>query len=472
MKVFEKILDKRLRQLVCISDTQFAYRRGKSCTDAIFVIRRLQENYMEKNKKLFHIFVDLQKAFDRIPREVIRWALRRQMVTESLIDLVMSLYDDTRSRVCVAGGTSEEFNVKVGVHQGSSLSPLLFILVMEEATKDCRRGELRELLYADDLVLTGESKEEVEQMFKDWKREMESKGLKVNIEKTKMMISGNKEDSPVQTGRYPCGVCGRGVGVNSILCHSCGKWCHKRCSKRQSLDGATSFRCPACLRSPNQGEEKAVKCIIDGDEIEMVKDFCYLGDVLCCEGGADRAVKARISAAWRKWRDLASLLKNRHVPLKYRGSIYNTCIRPVLLYGSESWSLTKRLEHQLLSCDRRMLPLMCGVSLSDRVENSAVAGRCHIAPLEASLRERRLRWFGHVKRRNGEGAIGRVLETEVSGSRPRGRPKKSWISNIKEDMKELGLTEHDCQDRNRWKNVITSNPQKRKRRRQTEKVKK
>ena len=115
--------------------------------------------------EFYHIVVDLEKAFDKVPRPAIGWALRRQRVPESLIDLVMALYRETRSRVRVAGETSDSFEIGVGVHQESVLSLLLFILVMEEATRECRVGGLWELLYADDLALTAETQEEVELMF-------------------------------------------------------------------------------------------------------------------------------------------------------------------------------------------------------------------------------------------------------------------------------------------------------------------
>ena len=91
-------------------------------------------------KELHHIFVDLEKAFDRVPRRVIEWALRRQNVPKRMVQLIMALYVNTNSRVKTFIGTSKEFEIKVGVHQGSALSPLLFILVMEEATRECRKS--------------------------------------------------------------------------------------------------------------------------------------------------------------------------------------------------------------------------------------------------------------------------------------------------------------------------------------------
>ena len=99
-----------------------------------------------RKKKLYHIFADLEKAFDKIPRTVIRWALHRQRVPERLINSVMALYRDTRSSVRLVGETSVDFGIEVGVHQGYVLSILLFIVVMEEATKECRVGDPWELL--------------------------------------------------------------------------------------------------------------------------------------------------------------------------------------------------------------------------------------------------------------------------------------------------------------------------------------
>ena len=185
---------------------------GRSTTDAIFILRQLQEKYCQNKQKLYHIFVDLEKAFDKVPRRVVEWALRKQLVPEYIVKLVMALYNESFSKVRFAGSISDRFPVNVSVHQGSALSPHLFILVMEEVTKECRTGDPWELLYADDLALTGETKDEVTSMFMRWKEAMESKGLKVNMEKTKVIVTG-KVGEIVQSGRFPCSVCGQGVGA-------------------------------------------------------------------------------------------------------------------------------------------------------------------------------------------------------------------------------------------------------------------
>ena len=75
-----------------------------------------------------------------------------------------------------------------------------------------------------------------------------------------------------------------------------------------------------------------------------MQEFSYLGDVLDCEAGVERAVRARVSAAWKKWREMAALLTDKRTPLSIRGSAYESCIRSVMLYGSETWAMTMKDE--------------------------------------------------------------------------------------------------------------------------------
>ena len=102
----------------------------------------------------------------------------------SLVRAVMSLYDNAKTRVRVGSAYSEEFKVKVGVHQGSVLSPLLFAIVVDVITENARRGVVNESLYADDLILMSETMEDLKERFWNWKNALESKGLKVNTRKT------------------------------------------------------------------------------------------------------------------------------------------------------------------------------------------------------------------------------------------------------------------------------------------------
>ena len=109
-----------------------------------------------------------------------------------MVRAVISFYDGAKIRVRVGSAYSEEFKVGVGVHQGSVLSPLLFAIVVDVITGNARRGVVNELLYADDLVLTDETMKDLKEKFWNWKDALESKGLKVNPRKTKVMVSGSE----------------------------------------------------------------------------------------------------------------------------------------------------------------------------------------------------------------------------------------------------------------------------------------
>ena len=146
------------------------------------------KKYLAANKRLYIAFVDLEKAFDRVPRKVIWWALRKFGVEEWIVRLLQRMYANALSLVRVGEGYSEEFEVKVGVHQGSVLSQLLFIIVLEALSQEFCSGVPWEDLYADDLVIIAESLEECVRRLLTWKEAMEKKGLRVNAEKTKIMI--------------------------------------------------------------------------------------------------------------------------------------------------------------------------------------------------------------------------------------------------------------------------------------------
>ena len=113
-------------------------------------------------------FVDLEIAFDRVPRKVLEWAMRKKGIPEVLVRSVMSLYEGAKTRVRVDTELSEELEVKVGMHQGSVLSPFLLVLVVDVITEFARDDELNELLYADDIILTSETIEGLRTKLLKW----------------------------------------------------------------------------------------------------------------------------------------------------------------------------------------------------------------------------------------------------------------------------------------------------------------
>ena len=132
----------------------------------------------------------------------------------------MAMYSGSKSRVRINNVLGNKFSVKVGIHQGSVLSPLLFIIVLEALSSECRNRSVWEL-YADDLVIIAKSLKELEDSYCSWKYSIENKGLIVSMKKTKVMVSALNHGPSFQSGKHSCGVCFIRVGVGSILCTLC-----------------------------------------------------------------------------------------------------------------------------------------------------------------------------------------------------------------------------------------------------------
>ena len=139
---------------------------GKSTVDAIFIVRQLMEKRIEGNLSVFCGFVDLEKAYDLVPRKVLYWCLWKKGVTEKLVRLVTETYRNAKTAVRTAGGVSREFEIKVGLHQGSALSPLLFAVIINVLSEHLLAKNLWELLFADDLAIMADSEELQERLIK------------------------------------------------------------------------------------------------------------------------------------------------------------------------------------------------------------------------------------------------------------------------------------------------------------------
>ena len=164
----------------------------------------------EKNKKLYLGFMDLQQAFDRVDRNALWQVLMIYGVGGKLLNAIKSMYVDSEACVRINGMEGEWFKVNSGVRQGCVMSPWLFNLYMDGVIKELLMGMEMEgvkmkmngaewkvpcLLYADDLVLCGESEESLSRLVERFGRICKRRGLKVNVDKSKVMVIG-KERTP------------------------------------------------------------------------------------------------------------------------------------------------------------------------------------------------------------------------------------------------------------------------------------
>ena len=395
MKLWERVIEHRLRGMTRVTMNQFGFMPGRSTIEAIFLIRHVMERYREQKKDLHMVFIDLEKAYDKIPRNVMWWALDRHKVPTKYVALIKDMYNNVMTRVRTSDGDTDDFPIKIGLHQGSTLSPYLFALVMDEVTRDIQGDIPWCMLFADDVVLVDESRAGVNRKLELWRQTLESKGFRLSRTKTEYM----------------------------------------RCDF-----GATH-------------EEGDVS--LEGQVVPKRDTFRYLGSMLQRDGDIDEDVSHRIKAGWMKWRQASGVLCDKKVPQKLKGKFYRTAIRPAMLYGAECWPTKRRHVQQLSVAEMRMLRWICGHTRMDRVRNDDIRDRLGIAPIEEKLIQHRLRWFGHVQRRPPEAPVhSGILKHDGNMRRGRGRPKLTWEETIRRDLKDWSIPRDLSLDRSAWKAAI------------------
>ena len=389
MKLWERVVERRLRSELTFSEQQYGFMPGKSTTDALFALRVLMEKYREGQKELHCVFVDLEKAYDKVPREEVWYCMRKSGLAEKYVRIVQDMYDDSITAVRCAVGVTEGFEVKVGLHQGSALSPCLFAMVMDRITDDIREEAPWTMMFADDIVICSESKEWLERKLESWRYALERRGMKVNRRKTEYMCVNERQD---------------------------------------------------------KGTVK-----MQGEEVAKVEDFKYLGSTVQSNGECGREVKKRVQAGWNGWRRMSGVICDRRVSARVKGKVYRVAVRPAMLYGLETVALTKRQEAEMEVAELKMLRFSLGVTRMDKIRNEYIRGTAQVGRFGEKTREARLRWYGHVLRKD-DGYIGRrMLKMELPGKRKRGRPKRRFMDVVKEDMAEVEVKEEDADDRSNWR---------------------
>ena len=133
----------------------------KDHVQVLFRISRSMERYRDMKKDLHMVFIDLEKAYERVPRDILCRILEKKGVRVACIQAIKDMYNGARTAVRTHEGQTESFPITVGLHQGSSLSPYLFALVMDELTRHIEDDIPWCMLFADDIMLIDETQEGV-----------------------------------------------------------------------------------------------------------------------------------------------------------------------------------------------------------------------------------------------------------------------------------------------------------------------
>ena len=125
-----------------------------------------------------------------------------------------------------------------------------------------------------------------------------------------------------------------------------------------------------------------------------------------------------------------------------------------MVYGLETVAVTKKQVEEMEVAEMKMLKFTLGVTRKDKIRNKHIRSTVKVERLGMKMRKGRLRWYGHVMRRDQEYVGRKMMEMELPGKRRRGRPKRRFLDVVKEDMKKVGVKEMDIEDRKMWRMMI------------------
>ena len=197
---------------------------------------------------------------------------------------------------------------------------------------------------------------------------------------------------------------------------------------------------------------------MEDTKVPRVKEFKYLGSTVQKSGGCEREVKKRVQAGWNGWRRVLGIICDKRLPARVKGKVYSSVVRPAMAYGLETVAVTKKQMEEMKVTEMKMLRFAMGVTRKDKIRNEHIRSTVKVERLGMKMkmkrREGRLRWYGHVMRRDKEYVGRKMMEMKLPGKRRRGRSKRRFVDVVKEDMGEVSAKEMDVEDRKVWRMII------------------
>ena len=410
-KVAARIIQLRLQEVAEkeLPESQCGFRKGRGCSDMIFVVRQLVEKASEHRSKLFLLFVDLRKAYDSVPRAAMWRALEKLGIPKYIINIIRSFHDGMTARMRVNGELTEEFPVENGLRQGCTLAPTLFNLyacllverwskrvegedgvgtylryqmdkkLFRRSTRSYGECRLNECQFADDGVLLATTRHGAEKAAQSYIETASAFGLTVSISETKLLATGHN--------------------INN--------------NDKSTID-------------------------LPQGSIDSVDEFTYLGSVVASDSRIDAELTTRLANASRAFGALrTAVFKNKDLTVTTKRKVYQTCVLSVLLYGAGCWTPLRQHLRRLDGFHHRCIRIVLGITSEQqwkqRITSAATRQQWgDVQPVSLKVVRRRMEWLGHLARMSDD----RMPKKVLFGWLPQTRP----ACGSQEEMERRGPT--------------------------------
>ncbi|XP_072938941.1 uncharacterized protein [Epargyreus clarus] len=399
-KVFSRVIYNRIaRRLDDFQPPEQAgFRKGFSTMDHIHTLRQVVQKSEEYNLPLCVAYVDYEKAFDSIETWAVLESLQRCQIDYRYIEVLKCMYKAASMTIRLHDRSTNPIQVQRGVRQGDVLSPKLFTAALEDVFKLMEwkgfginiDGEyITHLRFADDIVIMAESLEDLNTMLNDLCDASQRVGLKMNMDKTKIMSNVHVTPMPV---------------------------------------------------------------VVDGVTLEVVDEYVYLGQIIQMgKSNFEKEVTRRIRLGWAAFGKLRDIFSSK-IPQSLKSKMFEQCVLPVMTYGAETWSFTVGLIRRLKVAQRAMERAMLGISLRDRIRNEEIRRRTKVTDIALKIRKLKWQWAGHIVRRTDNRWGRQVLEWRPRlGKRSTGRPPTRWTDDLKRTSGNRWM--QTAQDRSEWRRL-------------------
>jgi len=401
-KILLKVIMQRNKKKIHdeISEEQYGFMPDKGTRNAVFVLKNIAERAIEVQKDLYLAFIDYKKAFDRVRHDEILDMLNKINMDDKDLRLIQNLYYDQSAVIRVGDNVTEECAIKKGVRQGCVLSPDLFSLYSEIILRELI-GEpgikiggtnINNLRFADDTVLIADSEQKLQNLVNVTNISSVNKGMELNVKKTECMVITKKNENEI----------------------------------------------PNC------------NILVNGEKLEQVNSFKYLGTRISWNAKDDQEIKIRTAQAKATFEKLKNVLTNKNMSFVTRYRVLKCYVYSVFTYNCEAWTISATMAKKINAFEMWAFRKMQRISWTTRTTNEAVLRQVNQGRnLLNNIKCRQARFLGHVMRKGKLEHLS--LTGKIDGKRARGRQRRKYLEQLTERPNEMIQATYD---RTTWREFI------------------